>query len=906
MKNHKKWRRLPYLAAVILAIFVLTAAAGLAIRHTFSEIRQREVQNILYFYSENMMLKLTGTLNEAKGLAQTAQAMEGGSFVWFDEAAERLLQNDEVRYVCLIVGDKVVQALPQSAYGNQVGRDLKDFSYVYTLAKVVKEFVVEGPILLDSDQNEQRVFLFLQPFVEEGMYLGEVIVALDSEYVLAQLGLDYLSQQGYDYELWRVNPQSGGKDVIAVSRDTVDFSYAAKTTFYLPTQWNLSVQPTDGWISPAHSRSIWMICIFMAIMLILAAYGLYMTKVQGSRLRQLALVDSQTGLYNRAGFAEALEKWSATGKGTSCLFYLVFEGYNQVSQRINIDEEQAFLQSIAQRLQEYIHSPFIAGRLGEENFILAVREDMNELQQEAFAQGLSLELLLKVRIDGERKFLKARYQYSRCHEGFQAEAEIAALINSYYKQLNKESPVQKLTEKCRQLIDGQSDVVFDEYTDLEMMELSKTFNQYRKKVEQLAYYDPMFNVGNRQKYFRDANMLISYDQKRQFSLFCIDICAFSQYNELFSADIGDRILQEVINRLSRLFGSYLYRINGDVFLGILLSEEGEQSFNDKLQQQLAVPVAVGNASFALQVRVVVCRYPTHGQTPDVLLDHIQAAIRFAKQSEQKLVIYNGQLDEMIRTEADILHRLKASIQDQTLEVWYQPMIQLKTGCFVAVEALVRLPNGKDGYFPAGQVIALAERSGMVEQLGDYVISKACHFMHSVGQLLGLERMGINLSVQQLLVGNSDVHLLQLIQAVGLAADKITLEITESVLIQSIESTSLVLEKLRQAGVHVALDDFGVGYSSLNYLSNLPVDVIKIDRSLTQQILTNAKQHALLRSIVEMAEINHLAVVAEGVETAEEEALIAQSGVQYIQGYYYAKPLPENEMIRFLESKGAQK
>ena len=134
--------------------------------------------------------------------------------------------------------------------------------------------------------------------------------------------------------------------------------------------------------------------------------------------------------------------------------------------------------------------------------------------------------------------------------------------------------------------------------------------------------------------------------------------------------------------------------------------------------------------------------------------------------------------------------------------------------------------------------------------------------------------------------------------------RITLEITESILIQSIDRAAEVLEQLRLSGVHIALDDFGVGYSSLNYLSNLPVDVIKIDRSLTKQILTSPKQCALLKSIAEMAAINDLGVVAEGVETQEELNAIAVSGVQFIQGYYYARPMPEEKVCHFLSQQDA--
>ena len=310
-------------------------------------------------------------------------------------------------------------------------------------------------------------------------------------------------------------------------------------------------------------------------------------------------------------------------------------------------------------------------------------------------------------------------------------------------------------------------------------------------------------------------------------------------------------------------------------------------------------MSVGNTTLALQVRIIVCRYPVNGDSPETLLDCIQAALRLSKESGQKVVIYNDRLDEMVRTEANILHRLEDAIRQETLEVWYQPMAFLATGKCGAVEALVRLADGNGGYFSAGQVITLAERRGMVEKLGDYVLSHACRFMHTYGKELGLSHMGINLSVQQLFGGNSAEHLLKLIRESGVSTEQITLEITESVLIQSIEGASEILNKLRETGIRIALDDFGVGYSSLNYLSNLPVDVIKIDRSLTKQILTSEKQSALLHSIVDIAKINSLTVVAEGIETEEEQKKIFESGVQYMQGFYNARPMQEEKLILFL-------
>lgn len=902
MEKHTK--RCLLTGILILLILIITAGIGNAMYKHVDGIQRGEAEHILHFYKENILNQFQNSLNEASSLARTAYTKVGEDPGWFEKEAESLLKREEIRYVCLIEGDIVVSVFPEEVYGSQTGKELKELSYIYTLAKVVKDFVAEGPVTIQNGGDQ--VFLFLQPFLEGDAYLGEVVVALDKDYVIGQLGLDYLSEQGYDYELWRVEPQNGEKDIVAVSNEENDFSNAEKITFELPIPWNLSIQPQGGWINSEQRGRIISVCMMIAFAMLGGSCLLDKLLVRGRTLKRLSYVDSETGIYSRKGFLAQLDKWMKDESPVN-LFYFVFEGYNQISQRIDSAEKSAFLSSIPVKLKEFIQSPYIAGRLGEGNFAVAVREDMNELQQEDFAKGVSLELFLKIRLDGERVFLNAGYEYKHCLKGEHGAAEeLSAIIQKYYARRSKESPARMLTEKCRQLIEGRSDVVFDEYTDLDMMELSKTFNQYRKQVEQLVYFDPVFNVGNRPRYFRDTNLLISYDKKRRFHLFCVDICAFSQYNQIFSADVGDEILREVVLRLSRMFGSYLYRINGDVFLGISLTDEKEEMIAERLHTSLSVPANAGSASFALQVKVAVCRYPDNGCSAEMLLDSIQSALRYAKKSDKRVVFYNDSLDVLLRTESDIIHMLKSAIREKQLEVWYQPMVYVETGHFDVTEALVRLSDGKGGYFSAEQVVALAERNGMVEQLGDYVLQRACEFMKAHGEELGLKHMNVNISVQQLLVGESADHLIRIINAAGIGVGQITLEITESVLIQSIEHTVITLNRLRENGIYIALDDFGVGYSSLNYLSNLPVDAIKIDRSLISQIRTSDKQHALLKSIVEMADINKLDVVCEGVETEEEMELISASGSDYIQGYYYARPMRKEDLIPFLKTKSKEK
>ncbi|WP_308589012.1 diguanylate cyclase domain-containing protein [uncultured Oscillibacter sp.] len=249
-------------------------------------------------------------------------------------------------------------------------------------------------------------------------------------------------------------------------------------------------------------------------------------------------MDAATGFYNQKGFTAERERWLSAGRRAVALFYFSLEGFDQAARLMGPAQEAAFLRSIPQRLDGYIRCSFLAGRLGAGNFILTVRETMSQRQREDFAKGLSLELL-RVRTNGEKSSLMARYQCAQSRPGAgRAEEEIAALLHAYYGKITRESPARMLTEKCNQLIEGNNTVIFDEYTVGEMTELSKALNRYRKRGEQLLCRDPVFHVGNRPKYFRDTEVLISYDAKRRFSRFCVDICALSQYDGLFSTDVG--------------------------------------------------------------------------------------------------------------------------------------------------------------------------------------------------------------------------------------------------------------------------------------------------------------------------------------------------------------------------------
>ena len=351
--------------------------------------------------------------------------------------------------------------------------------------------------------------------------------------------------------------------------------------------------------------------------------------------------------------------------------------------------------------------------------------------------------------------------------------------------------------------------------------------------------------------------------------------------------------------LRNLFGESLYRINGDVFLGLSRMQEDPARMVERIRSCFQEMTVDGNR-LKLEVSCGVCTYPRDGKTPSDLLECTQTALRFAKQGDDgRTVVYSDELKGVLRDEARVMELLEKALEQETLEVWYQPIADLRDGEFRTAEALLRLKDESGSSLPAASVVAMAEKNHLIERVDAFVLGRTAAFAASLAGRAGIERFGVNLSVQELLLEGCVDTVVDQVKRHGATPDMIALEVTETVLIESFDRVVPTLERFREMGFKIALDDFGTGYSSLNYFSTLPVDVLKIDRALVQRVLESDKQIALLKSIVDMARINGIAVIAEGVETEAEKMVIEGIGVDRIQGYYYARPLSEDDFARLV-------
>lgn len=477
---------------------------------------------------------------------------------------------------------------------------------------------------------------------------------------------------------------------------------------------------------------------------------------------------------------------------------------------------------------------------------------------------------------------------------------LTALLYFIYNYTNK--PVNIMIEQCRKMAGGDHSIVFEAQQDKDLNLLADTFNRYRERVEEAAYVDPLLKIGNRAKCTYDIAALIAEKATKELSIFMIDIKEFSKYNDVFSIKIGDEILKEVFRRLACIFGTNLYRMNGDVFLGININKKEDRKTLDSIKSSLGSVMIIDNAEFNLQYNVGICNYPIHGSNVSELLERSQSALSYAKkQLVENTIVYNEKITDILRREDEILALLRRRISERSLEVWYQPIYDSRSGQFTAAEALLRLRDDRGDFISSYQVAVIAEKNNVVAEIGEYVLEETCDTIKVLrSRNCSLFEIHINLSVQQMMQKDYVERTLDLIRTKGVEPHQVGIEVTETMLIQSFDSVIDVLTKLRSVGMHISMDDFGSEYSSLNYLVRLPVDKLKLDRDLVLQVTENQEQFAFIKKIMEMAKIKNMEVIAEGVERKETFDKIVQCGADCIQGYYFSKALPRKELIAFLE------
>ena len=425
----------------------------------------------------------------------------------------------------------------------------------------------------------------------------------------------------------------------------------------------------------------------------------------------------------------------------------------------------------------------------------------------------------------------------------------------------------------------------------------------------MAQYDFLTGLPNRQQLQQQLDKILvdAGRLQRRVAVICVGLDDFKGINEQFSYQTGDQLLLALADRLRSHSGRLgaLARLGGDQFA--LVQADIEQPYEaaelaQNILDDLEAPFALGDQEIRLRATIGITLFPEDGDSTEKLLQKAEQTMTLAKsRSRNRYQFYIASVDSEMRRRRELEKDLREALPRDQLYLVYQPQISYRDHRVVGVEALIRWQHPEHGLVPPDQFIPLAEQNGTIIAIGEWVLDQACRQLREWHDQGFTElRMAVNLSTVQLHHTELPRVVNNLMQIYRLPPRSLELEVTETGLMEDISTAAQHLLSLRRSGALIAIDDFGTGYSSLSYLKSLPLDKIKIDKSFVQDLLDDDDDATIVRAIIQLGKSLGMQVIAEGVETAEQEAYIISEGCHEGQGYFYSKPLPARELSAYLK------
>jgi diguanylate cyclase (GGDEF)-like protein len=381
---------------------------------------------------------------------------------------------------------------------------------------------------------------------------------------------------------------------------------------------------------------------------------------------------------------------------------------------------------------------------------------------------------------------------------------------------------------------------------------------------------------------------------------CLDLDRFKEVNDLFGHGGGDALLQVAARRLEAVGeGAFLARLGGDEFAVILAGHDLPmrcEALAERLMATVAADFEVEGQELRIGLSIGVAIYPADGATVAELLSNADAALYRAKAEGRGTTrFFQTEMDQRLREKRSLQHELRSALERGELALFYQPQARID-GKIVGFEALIRWRHGTRGMVSPGTFIPLAEESGLIISMGEWVLREACREAASWPMPL---QVAVNLSPIQFRHGDLASLVHEVLLDSGLAPQRLELEITEGVLIEDTARALSILRRLKALGVRIAMDDFGTGYSSLSYLQSFPFDKIKIDRAFISNLERSAQSAAIVTAVIGLARGLDLPVLAEGVETEYQRAFLSRESCDEMQGYLIGRPCPIDDFADML-------
>lgn len=425
-------------------------------------------------------------------------------------------------------------------------------------------------------------------------------------------------------------------------------------------------------------------------------------------------------------------------------------------------------------------------------------------------------------------------------------------------------------------------------------------------IKHYENHDTLTGLPNRRLLASKLNLLVEKNKEKhsKFAVFFIDINRFRHINDALGHKIGDLYLVEVAKRfqITDPSGSSFYRLNGDEFVFLLEDMNLLTEMATKLMEIFEKPFTFNNHEFYSTVSVGISQFPQHGTDLDNLMVNAELAMYVSKNRKGNQFEFfkhtmQGKSEHILVLET----RLRIAIKENLLELHYQPKMDLKTEKLIGMEALLRWYDAELGQIPPNEFIPLAEECGLISDIGEWVVKKtALQIKEWEKQFLFDLRVAVNISPLHFKEPNFVDRLTEIIEETKVRPQHLEIELTEMSMMDYNNDLINKIQEVKKLGLTVAIDDFGTGYSSLGYLKQFPVDTLKIDRSFIVSITDGESGIAMVAAIIALARALNLKVVAEGVETKEEIEILKQYNCEYVQGYYFSRPLNVADITRKME------
>lgn len=427
--------------------------------------------------------------------------------------------------------------------------------------------------------------------------------------------------------------------------------------------------------------------------------------------------------------------------------------------------------------------------------------------------------------------------------------------------------------------------------------LVRELNTKKRHLVQLrrkAYTDYLTDLPNRRMGLRKLRQLVH--QQCPFSLCFIDLDNFKQINDSLGHETGDKVIASIAHNLGAQMDSsqHLIRHGGDEFLVILegmVDAEPVSALAGRLMQVFALPVMLGEVPLRVTASMGIAQFPRDGVSVGMLMRSAHLALHHSKKYKNCFKLYQDTMSQAVSYRFDLDQRLRQAMVDDEFQVFYQPIFDPHTGSITGAEALLRWPSAH-GFISPAEFIPVAESGGHIRSLGAMVLRRACEDSCQLSKTLARPlTISINVSPMQFVDGHIFRDLALVLSETGIAPSQVILEITEGVFLNQVIEASEALVQLVAMGVQLSMDDFGQGYSSLSYLRKHPFAYLKIDQLFVQGMEDSDQDLALVEASIAMAKALNIKTVAEGVETQAQLQLLRQLKVDFVQGFYLAKPMP---------------